>query len=235
MYVIYYILDGRFFLVKGVLVAEHREKIQRTFVREEAYLILRDWIVQGKLEPSQKLRDKELAGLLGVSRTPIREALLRLEDEGFVLTKPNSSTIVSPIDLHNSLNLYSIVWSLESLAMRQSFEFITCSHIELMNAANERLLWALKSKDAPSAIESDDEFHSIYIQLSQNDELCRILSGIKQKLKRLELYYFENVKGIQSYEEHLQIIKALQQKDLLIVLNAIEVNWKASFSRIQTN
>lgn len=215
---------------------EPKEKIQRTFVREEAYLVLRDWIVQGKLEPSQKLRDKELAELLGVSRTPIREALLRLEDEGFVQTKPNSSTIVCPIDLHNTLNLYSIVWSLESLAMRQSFEFITCKHIELMNAANERLLQALKSDHAASAVESDDEFHSIYIQLSQNNELSQILFGIKQKLKRLELYYFEKVKDvIHSYEEHRQIIKALQQKDLLHALNAIELNWKASFSRIQPN
>lgn len=213
---------------------EPREKIQRTFIREEAYLVLRDWIVQGKLEPSQKLRDKELAELLGVSRTPIREALLRLEDEGFVQTKPNSSTIVCPIDLHNTLNLYSIVWSLESLAMRQSFELMTCEPIDLMNAANERLLQALKSNNAASAVEADEEFHSVYIQLSQNNELCQILNGIKQKLKRLELYYFEKVKdALHSYKEHLEIIKALQQKDLLTALNAIELNWKASFSRIQ--
>lgn len=210
------------------------EKIQRTFVRDEAYIVLRDWIVEGKLEPNQKLRDKDLAEQLGVSRTPIREALLRLEDEGFVQTKPNSSTTVSPMDLGNALNLYSIVWSLENLAITQSFEFISPKHIEQMVEANERLLKALKTKNAALAVEADKEFHLVYIELSQNNELSHILAGIKQKLKRLELYYFKEVKNVySSYEEHLQIIKAIKKKDLTLALNAIEANWKASFSRIQ--
>lgn len=212
------------------------KKLQRIFVREEAYLVLRDWIVEGKLKSNQKLRDKELAEQLGVSRTPIREALLQLEREGFVQTKPNCSTTVSSIDFHDALNLYSIVWSLENLALKQSFEFITSEHIDLMIKANERLLQAIKSNDSVLAAESDNDFHSIYIQLSKNHELCQILSGIKQKLKRLELYYFGIAKSIHhSYEEHLHIIEALQQKDLVRALNAIELNWKASFSRIQPN
>jgi len=211
-----------------------QEKLQRTFVREEAYNVLRDWIVKGKLEPGQKLRDKDLAEQLGVSRTPIREALLRLEDEGFVQTKPNSSTLVCPIDFHNTINLYSIVWSLEGLALRQSFERITQAHIDLMAQANEKMGKALKAHDPFLAVEADTEFHSIYIHLSQNNELCEILSGIKQKLKRLELYYFENMKdGTHSYEEHSRIIEALKQKDLPLALDAIEQNWKNSFARMQ--
>lgn len=212
------------------------EKLQRTFVREEAYLVLRDWIIEGKLGPSQKLRDKELAEQLGVSRTPIREALLRLENEGFVQTKPNCSTIVCPIDYHNTLNLYSIVWSLENLALKQSFEFITLKHLESMNAANKRLLRAIKSNDAALAVESDNEFHSVFIQLSQNLELCQILSGVKQKLKRLELFYFGKVQDVhQSYEEHLNIISALKKKNLALALTAVEDNWKASLTRVQSN
>lgn len=215
---------------------ESKDKIQRTFVREEVYYVLRDKIVQGILEPNQKLRDKEIAEQLGVSRTPIREALLRLEDEGFVQTKPNSSTMVCPIDFHDSFNLYSIVWTLECLAMKQSFEFITSKHIKLMIEANERLLKALKSHDALSALEADNEFHSIYIQLSNNEELYRIISDIKLKLKRIDIYYFEEIKDIQlSYQEHLQIIKALKKKNLSQTLNAIELNWSASFSRIQSH
>lgn len=108
------------------------DNLRRTFVRKEAYHLLRDWIVKGKLEPGQKLRDKELAERLGVSRTPIREALLRLEDEGLVQTKANSTTLVAPLDLHNALNLYSIVWTLEGLAMKQAFELITHKIIDSM-------------------------------------------------------------------------------------------------------
>ena len=88
-------------------------KIQRTFVRQEAYAKLRDWILEGTLAPGAQLRDKELAEQLGVSRTPIREALLRLEGEGLVKTKPNCSTLVTPIDFQHAFHLYSIVWTLE--------------------------------------------------------------------------------------------------------------------------
>ena len=80
------------------------DKIERTFVRKEAYVKLRNWILDGTLAPGAKLRDKELAEQLGVSRTPIREALLRLEDEGFVKAKPNRSTHVSSIDFHNAFH-----------------------------------------------------------------------------------------------------------------------------------
>lgn len=212
-----------------------KEKIQRTFVREEAYLKLRNWIVDGTLEPGIQLRDKELATKLGVSRTPIREALLRLEDEGLVKTKPNSSTIVCPIDFHNAFQLYSIVWSLEQLALSQSFESITSDHIQLMIEANQKFLQGLNNCDRFFALEADNDFHSVYIKLSQNDELIRILSGLKYKLKRLDLYYFEKVKNADlSYDEHQEIIEALMRKDLPAALNAVAHNWKASFSRINT-
>lgn len=210
-----------------------KKTLQRTFVRDEAYILLRDWIVKGKLEPSQRLRDKDLAEQLGVSRTPIREALLRLEDEGFVQTKPNSSTVVAPIDMGNLCNMYSIVWTLEALALRQAFDSITNEAIDRMAKANEKLLKALTAGQPLAAVDADNDFHSVYIKLAHNEELEQILMGLKQKLKRVELYYFEKFKsGYQSYEEHQKIIKALKENDLDQSLKAIETNWKESFSRI---
>lgn len=210
------------------------KKIQRTFVREEAYFVLRDWIVAGSLKPNQKLRDTEIAKQLGCSRTPIREALLRLEEDGFVETKPNSSTIVCPIDFQSASNLYSITWSLETLALTQAFEFLSPRPIELMIAANDKLIRALKLKDAASAVDADNEFHAVFIELSQNRELSRILAGIKQKLKRIELFYFEKVQDVHhSCDEHTQVIEALKEKDLQRALGAIVHNWQLSFKRIQ--
>jgi DNA-binding GntR family transcriptional regulator len=211
------------------------EILKRTFVREEAYLLLKDWIVKGKLQPNQKLRDKELAEQLGVSRTPIREALLRLEEEGLVETKPNSATLVSPIDFHNAPNLYSIVWTLEGLAVKQSFELMTEKHLDQMIEANERLFRALTVGNPILAIEADNDFHSIYIQLSKNQDLSQMISLAKQKINRLKLFYFNEVKEtLSSYNEHLTIIKAIQEKNLLLALDAVESNWMASCLRIQT-
>ena len=207
-------------------------KIQRTFVRQEDYVKLRNWILDGTFAPGEQLRDKELAVQLGVSRTPIREALLRLEDEGLVQTKPNRSTLVSSIDFHNAFHLYSIVWTLEKLALAQAFGSITESHIQAMTEANERFLKKMKSRDRMAALDADSEFHLIYVKLSQNKELERIISDVKLKLKRLDLYYFDKVTNATlSYEEHKQIIEALKQNDLSQAINAVENNWKTSFSR----
>jgi DNA-binding GntR family transcriptional regulator len=210
------------------------QKIKRTSVREEAYMILRDWIVQGILAPGQQLRDKELAEQLGVSRTPIREALLRLEDEGFVETKPSRSTIVSPIRFEGVLNIYSIVWTLEKLAMEQAFDFIEERHLIEMESINREVKTAIDEGNQIVAVQKDNDFHSIYINLSTNDELKRILSGLKQKLKRMELFYFNQVSDVLlSVDEHDQIIRELRNGSLSMVLEVIEKNWKESYLRIQ--
>jgi len=210
------------------------EKIKRTFVRHEAYLKLRDWILEGSLPPGEKLRDKDLALKLGVSRTPIREALLRLEDEGLVQTKPNRSTQVSGIDFHNAFHLYSIVWTLEVLAITQAFGSIKDEDIQKMEIANEDFLEKMKKRDRLAALNADYEFHLVYIALSQNEELIKIISDLKMKLKRLDLYYFDKVTDAHlSYEEHSQIVQALKEKSLSKTINAIENNWKSSFSRFK--
>lgn len=76
-------------------------------MRDEVYRTLRNWIITGKLKPETKLKDKDLSETLGISRTPIREALLRLEDDGLVITKANRWTLVAPIELKEAENLYS--------------------------------------------------------------------------------------------------------------------------------
>lgn len=209
-------------------------KIQRTFVRQEAYAKLRSWILDGTLAPGAQLRDKELAEQLGVSRTPIREALLRLEDEGLVKTIPNRSTLVSSIDFHSAFHFYSIVWTLERLALSQAFGSITDEHIHHMIDANERFLQRMNAKDRFSALDADYDFHHVYIQLSQNQELEKIISEVKTKLKRLDLYYFDKISNAKlSYDEHKKIIAALTRKDLSLALEAVEQNWKNSFNRFE--
>jgi DNA-binding GntR family transcriptional regulator len=208
------------------------EKIHRTFIRQEAYQKLRNWILEGILAPGVQLRDKDLAEQLGVSRTPIREALLRLEDEGLVQTKPNRSTLVSSIDFHSAFHLYSIVWTLEPLALSQAFGSLTEAQTQAMVEANERFLQKMNKGDRLGAVDADNDFHSVYVKLSQNSELVKIITEVKNKLKRLDLYYFDKVKdAVLSYEEHRQIIEALKKKDLSLAIKAIENNWKSSFSR----
>src|SRR5579864_5094934 len=91
-------------------------RLPRTLARDEAYEKLREWIIAGTLHPGETLRDQEIAERLGVSRTPVREALRRLDDEGFVETALNRWTRVAPLDLKKALEIYSVIEALEVFA-----------------------------------------------------------------------------------------------------------------------
>lgn len=99
-------------------------KINRTFIKDEVYDKLSNWIITGYLEPETKININDLSTSLGTSRTPVREAILKLENEGLIISKANRWTIVAPIDLDSSYYTYSVVASLEMLALEQSFDKI---------------------------------------------------------------------------------------------------------------
>src|SRR5262245_48159514 len=100
-------------------------KLSRTLAREDAYDKLRAWIIDGTLKPQEGLNDREIGAALGVSRTPVREALRRLEDEGLVVTALNRWTRVAPLDLTRTVESYPIIEALEILALERAFPSLT--------------------------------------------------------------------------------------------------------------
>lgn len=209
-------------------------KIKRTFMRDEAYNILQEWIVVGKLKPGEKLRDQELSDLLGISRTPIRESLLKLEDEGLVETQANRWTLVAPINLDEAEDIYSIVKVLESLALEQGINNCTENNVLEIELINERFKTNLEQGDEKAAFQADNEFHNQIVKLSNNTELPRLLNTLKLKVQRMEIYYFSVANNsLESYHEHKKIIEALHAKDLNKAITTIKANWENSLSRIQ--
>ena len=203
-------------------------------MKDEAYNILRKWIMIGKLEPGAKLRNQDLSDTLGISRTPIREALLQLENDGLVVTKANRWTLVAPIDLESAKNIYSIVWSLESLALEQAFPRFSQADLEGLELLNEQLIKTMKVGDKIKALEIDNAFHDKIIEISNNSELPKLLASLKIKIQRIEIHYFsQNYARYASYNEHLQIIDTIKKQDLDSALQAIQNNWKNSLKRIQ--
>src|SRR5215467_13805791 len=92
--------------------------LTRRCLSDDAYAQLRDWIIDGVLVPGEALRDEALADALGMSRTPVRDALQRLENEGLVVTTSNRRTSVSPVTLKQARDIYPITMTLEALALR---------------------------------------------------------------------------------------------------------------------
>lgn len=232
---VYYILKKRFIReVQKLTIDKNESKLKRTFMKDEVYNKLRKWIITGELEPGTKLRDQDLSDTLGISRTPIREALLRLENDGLVVTKANRWTLVSPIDLKEAKSIYSIVWTLESLAMEQAFPSISSTDIEELVQLNENLNKTLKTGNHFAKLQADNEFHDKIIQLSNNLELPKLLSSLKVRIQRMEIHYFSKIDNkYTSYTEHQQILDAIKKQELNFAIDAIKANWKNSLDRIR--
>jgi DNA-binding GntR family transcriptional regulator len=208
-------------------------RIARQLVRERVYLTLRDWILDGTLRPNEILRDVELAARLGVSRTPVREALRRLEDEGFVQTAANRWTRVAPANLEDALRIYPMIWTLEALAMRDAGPRLTASDLEEMTRANNHLNHALKEKDAVKASTADRTFHGVFVRRTANPELIHVIEWLKMKLRRIEVVYFGgSLVAEASVREHQQILQALRVKDIEAAAQGVELNWRRSLERL---
>ncbi|UQN08367.1 GntR family transcriptional regulator [Deinococcus sp. QL22] len=208
--------------------------LPRTLAREEAYICLRDWIVQGVLAPGEALRDQDIAARLGVSRTPVREALRRLEDEGLVETALNRWTRVAPLDLTRAAELYPLIEALEVLALDMAAPTLTEQDLHLLTQANEDLRRALEGQDAGGAVAADEAFHGVWLARAGNRELAIVLGQLRIKLRRVELAYFDaGPRGHASVAEHAALLDAVRERRWHEAKGALHQNWRGSLERLQ--
>ena len=209
------------------------KKLSKTLMRAEVYADLRSWIIDGTLKPGEKLRDAELAEALGVSRMPVREAFLRLEDEGLVETSANRWTRVAHVDVGQAKRIYPLVIALEGLALSLAAHRLGEAEISKMEEANEQLFRALEEGRAVEASEADRQFHSVFITAADNPELASILDNLKAKLRRLEVAYFDGcMVADRSVVEHGQMLDALKDGDHARATKVLEANWRGSLERL---
>jgi len=208
------------------------QKLESASLRERVYATLRDAIVSGELAPGARLRDQELAGSLGVSRTPVREALQRLEDEGLVETSPRASTRVAPLDARAARDAFPVVAALHALATRHGTSRLTPQQLARMRAANERLAAQIAAHAATfdsssvlQAIAADDEFHGVLLQAADNREITSALERVMPKVRRLEYAQFGSLAGRKSVRQHEAIIAACEQGDAGKAAALVEENW----------
>jgi DNA-binding GntR family transcriptional regulator len=176
-------------------------------LRDYAYRELRDAIVSGELGPGERLRDPELEEWLGVSRTPIREAIARLETAGLVQTRRAKQTIVAPLDTRSALAAQRIAASLHELAVRDAVPQLTEADLDAMRDANERFAAALAAQDVDAAVRADDEFHDVAVRASANPLLPGLLEHVTPLLRRLERMRFASLAGRGSVADHERIIE----------------------------
>jgi DNA-binding GntR family transcriptional regulator len=206
-------------------VPKRKAETSRTLLRDQAYVRLRDAILDGTLEPGEQLKDAEIAEWLGLSRTPIREALARLEEYGLVETAPNRYTRVTPLSAGDAHDAFLVVAALHSLAAWLGVPRVEESELATMRKANEDFSAALRANDVDRALAADDRFHGVLVQASANREIARSLERLNPKVMRLERARFGSLVGRRSIEQHDQIIVLCASGRAEEAAQAVRENW----------
>jgi DNA-binding GntR family transcriptional regulator len=180
--------------------------LARSLLRDDAFRLIRDALIDGTLAPGERLNDADLSSWLGVSRTPIREALARLERAGLVQTKPGRSTIVSPLDASSTRFAQSVAAAMHELAVREALPQFTADDIDAMREANESFADALRRDDVEAALTADDAFHQVAVTASLNPVISSVLDQVTPLVRRAERLRFSSLIGRDSITLHAQII-----------------------------
>ena len=194
-------------------------------LRDQAYAQLRDAILDGTLESGERLRDAELADWLGLSRTPVREALARLEEYGLVETSPNRYTRVVPLGAGDARDAFAVVAALHALAASLGVPRISEPEMAEMRVANEEFAAALRGGSVDDALAADDRFHAVLVRASANREIARSLERLMPKIRLLERARFGSLAGRRSVEQHDEIIDLCQAEMTDRAATAVRDNW----------
>lgn len=182
-------------------------------LRDVVFNTLRQAILKGELAPGERLMEIQLAERLGVSRTPIREAIRKLELEGLVLMIPRKGAEVAKISEKSLRDVLEVRRSLEELAIELACQRMTVEDMEKLEEAQNAFADAIASGDAMAIAESDEHYHDVIYQGTYNDRLVQILYNLREQMYRYRLEYIKDADKRQILLlEHDKILKAIRSR-----------------------
>ena len=198
--------------------------LERAPLRDRVRRIVQRAIVRGTLAPGGDVNEAELAARLGVSRTPLREALLGLEAEGYLRSTAGRGFSIMPLTERDVEEIYPLLWTLESLALRNSppadkaaLDRLAAINRELGDASGER------------ALSLDRKWHETLLAGCSNRHLLETIALYKDLAERYELAYMRHSGSIPvSAKQHRAIVAALRKGDLATAAAQLEENWRVS-------
>lgn len=181
-------------------------------LKEQVYEYLRSQMEKGKIRPGSTINMDETSRKLGVSKTPLRDALLQLEMEGFISILPRRGVVVNPLTLEDIKEYYEIIGSLESTALLSAFDKLKKEDIERLRAANKEMEEAIGNDNFNLYYRKNLKFHNTFLDLCQNSSLVRIVNTLKKRL-----YDFPRQEGfvksweVASIKEHKQLLDLIER------------------------
>ena len=182
-------------------------------LREQVYDFLRQQMQSGMLAPGASINLNEISKRLAISKTPLRDALIQLETEGFVTILPRRGVIVNKLPLHEIKSYYEILGALESSVILSVFDKIKPKHVMLMERINAEYEEALNCEEYERYYKLNLTFHDIFLDLSDNGIIKKILTPIKRRL-----YDFPRRDYIKEWElinvdEHYRLITCIKKSN----------------------
>ncbi|HEY5219801.1 MAG TPA: GntR family transcriptional regulator [Gemmatimonadaceae bacterium] len=209
---------------------------------EQVYTRLRDLIVQGQVAPGSRIVETEIAARLGVSRTPVREALQRLQQEGYVMGAPGaqqSRLTVAPLTRDDVHELLDLVGSLEGLGARRAAELSPEARRPLvreLRALNGEFLKAGRANpvDHSRLYDADERFHRRVVEAGEGPRLMALHDAAKPQAERYIRMYISMLTGDikSSVDEHDAITDAIDEGQPESAQRAVEVNWRHAADRL---
>ncbi len=191
-----------------------RESIRATLLRQ---------VVAGRLQAGKPVNELKLAAELKISRTPLREALLQLEQEGFIRSDQRRGFSVERLSAREVREIYPMIWTLEGLAVRSS---AICAHLPLPELARVNSQLA-KVRSPQRALDLDTQWHEQLTSQSRNQRLLETITALRLGIRRYEAIYMADTRLLpESVAQHNKIIKALKGHDIGGALKALEENWR---------
>ncbi len=208
-------------------------------LRDVVFNTLRQAILRGELKPGERLMEIQLANKLGVSRTPIREAIRKLELEGLVLMIPRKGAEVAEITEKSLRDVLEVRRALEELAVGLVCEKITDEQIQDLKDAAEEFKESLKSGDITRIAEADVKFHDVIYMATDNQKLIQLLNNLREQMYRYRVEYLKRSDFHQQLiHEHEEIIETIEsgQKDraVQVVCQHVDNQVEAVMDTIRT-
>lgn len=183
-------------------------------LRDVVFQTLREAILKGDLKPGERLMELQLASKLGVSRTPIREAIRMLEQEGLAVTIPRKGAEVAKMTEKNMEDVLQIREALDDLAVQAACDKMTEQQLVDLTLTMKNLENAIQAGNLNKIIEYDVEFHDIIYESTDNPKLVTILSNLREQIYRYRVEYLKEKDHYPMLvKEHEEIVEALKEKN----------------------
>ena len=191
-------------------------------LRDVVFNTLRQAILKGELEPGERLMEIQLAERLGVSRTPIREAIRKLELEGLVLMIPRKGAEVAKISARSLRDVLEVRRALEELAIELACQRMSEEVVGNLQKAQEDFKKAIAEGDAMKIAETDEHYHDVIYEGTQNAKLIQMLNNLREQMYRYRLEYIKDEdKRKILVLEHEKILKTVRERKVAEAKEAV--------------